>query len=1201
MAEHTPSPGQALAINVRNKNVLVSAAAGSGKTYVLVQRVMSIITDIKSNINIDNLLVVTFTNKAAAEMRERIGRAINDAIKTEGERDNCDQRLLAHLQKQLILLNKSYITTIDSFCSMVVKRNFHLIDLDPDFRTVTSDETAQLKKEVMDELLERKYSEGREEFITLSDHFSPQYSDERLENCIYAIYNISCSQPYPEKWLLSCREMYENTDKGIYSTKWGELLQKEILKKLYRAKEIHKAALNIYRNSGGSHKALERALVQAPNSDREIINALISMCEKGLSRDFSDYIRNIVFARSAADRNTTVSREDIEAINSLRAEFKSVIGEIYSSRDINSSLFPYDEDIADTIEKAQAPIMRELIDTVIEFSRLFSERKTEEQLAEFNDIEHMCLNILRNDDGSFTNSARELQKQFYEVIIDEYQDSNYLQEAILTAVSGNKSNMFMVGDIKQAIYRFRMATPEIFTQKYESYSTEMTADNLLIPLSENYRSRASVLDSCNFFFYQLMSKELGEINYDSKAALYPRAPYPHMGDTDIDDKTEVYIIDIPPRGQETVIPSVQCAPLLAAQRISEMLAKHRVYDLGAEEYRAVEPRDIAILLKDRNNAELYVQALSEKGIPAAVDRKSAELTGTQEVGTVIALLNIIDNPLQDIYVIQVLTSSIYNIDSNDLALIRINSEERQFYKAVKEYNRNFNDALSEKLGKFLKDMSYLRDYGNNNTITALITEIYDYTDYYSLCGILENGKLRQANLMRFKEAVYDFEQRGSFNITKLIVHMEDIGLEQCPPVSEGENAVRIMTIHGSKGLEFPIVFVPELEKRFNKTDLREDLLIDRDYGIAAKHFDTRYRAKTVSIPYALIKQKATNELLSEEMRLLYVAFTRAKEKLVLIGSVSNAEDKISALSYLYNREETLLPSYSLFDDQNRMMWIIMSLIRKDKLLSEDIIKDIMITPDDIYDAYTSGSEEKADMLAELVSTQEDINSAELCANLSYVYHNKDAMDIPSKISISEIKRMQTNEDIPNYYGSSELYAPDFTQGSSMTAAARGTVYHTVMEHMDFKSIHSDNDLKAYISSLEERGILSSEEIKSLKTDKLRRFIGSRLFKRIQGSESIHKEAPFVMEMSSKEIYGDKYKADTDIVVHGIIDLYFTEGEDIVLVDYKTDYVHEHDTSVLIKRYKIQLDLYKRAIEQSTGKKVKEAYIYSIYEDSEILC
>lgn len=1204
MANFTPSAGQALAINARNKNVLVSAAAGSGKTYVLVQRVMSIISDIKSNINIDNLLVVTFTNKAAAEMRERIGKAINDAIKAEGEKKSCDQRLLAHLQKQLILLNKSHITTIDAFCAMVVKRNFHLIDLDPDFRTVTSEETAQLKNEVMEELLERKYSENSKEFIALSDYFSPQYSDERLENYIYAIYSVSCSQPYPKKWLLKCRKMYDTADESMYSTKWGEILKEEILRKLRRAREVHETAINIYMNSGGYHKALENALILAENSDRKIINTLISMCEKGIDKDFTEYIRKISFARSGADRKTTIPREDIEAINSLRATFKAIIGEIYSSRNINSSLFPYGEDIADTIEQAQAPVMRELIDIVIEFSQLFYERKMEEQVAEFSDIEHMCLNILKDADGNITDSAKELQKQFYEIIIDEYQDSNYLQEEILTAVAKqDKHNMFMVGDIKQAIYRFRMATPEIFTQKYESYSTDINSDNLLIPLSENYRSRASVLDSCNFFFYQLMSRELGEIDYDSRAALYPRAPYPDIDDTDFNDKTEVYIIDTPPLGSDSVIPNKECAPLLVAQRISKMLASHKVYDLKTEEYTSVRPKDIAILLKDRNNAELYAAALSEKGIPAAIDRKSAQLASTQEVSTIIALLNIIDNPLQDIYIIQVLTSSIYNIDSNGLAAVRINSDKRQFYKAVKEYAENFNDTLSEKLSKFLKDISYLRKYANSNTITALITEIYDYTDYYSFCGILENGRLRQANLMRFKEAVYDYEQRGSYDLTMLIDYINNIGIEQCSPVSEGENAVRIMTIHGSKGLEFPIVFVPELEKRFNKADIREDLLIDRDYGIAVRHFDTKYRTKTVSVPYTLLKEKAMNELLSEEMRLLYVAFTRAKEKLVLIGAVSNAENKADAMSYIYDREEMLLPSCYLFSNQNRMMWIIMSLVRKDKLLSSDIIEEHIITPDEIYADYTSGSEEKADLLTELIDTENGKDSNDrLFENISYVYHNSAVMEIPSKISISEIKRMHTQEDIPSYYSTNELHIPDLEKGSGgISGSARGTVYHTAMEHMDFKNIQNDDDLNAYIASLKDRGILSSEEIKALSLVKLSRFIHSSLFKRIQKSKSIYRESPFVMEMSSGEIYGDKYSADTSIVVHGIIDLYFTEGEDIVLVDYKTDYVHDHSTSELIKKYSIQLDLYKRAIEQSTGKKVKEAYIYSIYEDSEILC
>ncbi len=363
MADLSPSAGQALAINIRNRNVLVSAAAGSGKTYVLVQRVMSMLKDIDSKINIDNLLIVTFTNKAAAEMRERIGKAISEAIREEGLRQEKDERLMAHLQKQLILLNKSFITTIDSFCSMVVKRNFHMADLDPDFRTVTAEETAQLKKEVMEELLEKKYSEGNEEFIALSDYFSPQYSDEKLEDCIYSLYDISCSQPYPYKWLDDCRRMYSDTDKGIYSDVWGQLLKDEVLKKLSQAKAVYETALGLYIKSGGVHKALERVLIHAENSDKVIIDTLIDKCENSINDDFIEYISEIKFARSAADKNSTVPREIVEAINALRAIFKNIIGKIYSDRDPNASLLPYNEAMANLIEQAHAPVMTELIDT----------------------------------------------------------------------------------------------------------------------------------------------------------------------------------------------------------------------------------------------------------------------------------------------------------------------------------------------------------------------------------------------------------------------------------------------------------------------------------------------------------------------------------------------------------------------------------------------------------------------------------------------------------------------------------------------------------------------------------------------------------------------------------------------------------------------------------------------------------------------
>ncbi len=749
---------------------------------------------------------------------------------------------------------------------------------------------------------------------------------------------------------------------------------------------------------------------------------------------------------------------------------------------------------------------------------MFYAKKTEEQIAEFSDIEHMCLNILRNGDGSTTDAAKELQEQFYEIIIDEYQDSNYLQEEILTAVSKRESginNMFMVGDIKQAIYRFRMATPEIFANKYESYSTNVNEYNVLIPLSENYRSRASVLDSCNFLFYQLMSKEIGEVDYDSKAALYAKAPYPPTDSSKYDDKTEIYIIDTA-SDDDTPLTTGQYSPELTAYRISEMLKYHKLYNMQTGKYEKLMPKDIAILLKDRNNAESYASALMYRGIPAVTDKKGSSLVNTLEVGTVVALLNIIDNPLQDIYLLQVLTSCIYDLDSNELAEIRINSNEKQFYKAVVSYAESFHNALSQKLDLFLSDIAKLRQYSTDNTITALIERIYDHSDYYNCCGILENGELRQANLRIFKEMVYDFEKKQGFSISKLLDHINSVSLKQASSVSEGENAVSIMTIHSSKGLEFPVVFVPELDKRFNKRDLSEDLLIDRSYGIAARHFDTKYRTRTASVPYTLLKTKGTNELLSEEMRLLYVAFTRAKEKLILMGSVTKAEKRLSEFKHMCD-DKTSLPSWLLLDSQNRMLWILMALARKESFPYGDSIKERIITPSEIYDLCLKDPEKAPEILTEPAEENDEPKNERLIDNLSYEYANAELHNIPCKISVSEIKRMQAEEEDTYYYYKKIKPMVSKSEGKKkISGAAKGTIYHSILEHMDFKRIKNDEDIKSLLESLSDRGILSQEEISSIDFSKLSRFIHSPLYKRIQKSNEIYKEAPFVMKINSRE-------------------------------------------------------------------------------------
>ncbi len=1185
------SDGQRLAVNTKNKNILVSAAAGSGKTFVLTQRVLSRIID--DGWDIDSFLIVTFTRDAASEMKERIRKGLESRLE-----DNVSKKTAEHIEKQLILINRANISTIDAFCSKVVKQNFHKTELDSGYKNPTQVEAAELKKQAADDVLEMELEKGDEEFREFYNKFASKTNDRNIVNMMESLYIFADSLPYPDKWFDKCLSDYECED--FYESIWGREYIKQIEKSLEAARKYTDEAVSYFKHCQG------KDLPKVINNVIEVMAEFENAYKLGGIDEIGKL--NVSFRIDLRSVKDEYALEHIDIIkrflNFIKDELKKAVEYSSVPREKNQMLY-------DCIK----PDVKALVKITRAYMKRYEELKLDKQMAEFNDISHYCLSILRNSDGSTTEIAKEYQEKFNEIIIDEYQDSNYLQEEILTAVSRvekGQNNIFMVGDVKQAIYKFRQTTPELFIDKYKKYSDKNNSQELIL-LSENYRSRSAVLDACNIVFKQIMDERLGNVEYNDDAALNPKAVYPMPDENiNISKSTEILIADncnVLSGPVECDLKPKDAEAKIIAKRIYEMLyvAPLYIYDNDEKKYRPVKKSDIVILVNRRTNADVIFDQLNSIGIDCLFEIAEPLFTVT-EVKTIISLLRIIDNPLQDIDAVNVLHSPMYGLSFNELTEIRINNREDNVYTAVKEYRDN-EDSIAEIVAKFIEDLEYYRDFAINNSIADLISEIYDRSNYFNYVGMIEGGRTKQSNLRLFKEKADKFEADAPMDLHSFIAYIDTDLSDDVPSlnkigaasaVSGNEDVVKIMTIHKSKGLEFPVVFVSQLQNRFSIAYKSNDFIFDRELGIGIKYIDGINRIKYKTAPYDIIMDKYGAEEKSESLRLLYVALTRAREKLIITGAADSRGSRIGRTAVLNDfaqYKNTLLP-FALRDmASNPLFWIISALKRTDMCNGAAIEqKWIPIEKADSLD------ELKAEAAIDII---EKINIADRdCGNkykeiinerFNYVYPYSDETHIPSKISITEIKRKINNDedDQINYYSSGKITGvPEFMKSESrLTAAQIGTLYHTVMENIDFKNTKSKEDIDKLIEALCNKKIISRNESKLIKTEKIQKFISSSLFERIKVSDGIFCEVPFVMSVKASRL--KEYRnSNAELVVHGIIDLYFTEGDSIVLVDYKTDRIYG-DLSELVDRYKIQLQLYKEAIEKSTGKNVKECIIYSI--------
>ena len=1245
MGETKWTDEQLSAIKTRNCNLLVAAAAGSGKTAVLVERIIRIITNKDNPVDIDKLLVVTFTNAAAAEMRERIAAAISKALDKEPTSKN--------LQKQLTLLNRANITTMHSFCLDVIKNNFHKIDLDPSFRIGDQTEGILIKDEVIETLFEEKYDQEDTEFTSLVEAFSTYKNDDNLKELIINMYNFIMSGPWPENWLKENAEAFNiETMEKLNNSKWVLVLKNSIKVEIEGYIKMLEKAIEIINLTDG----LEPYLETFSNELYSIKNAYNSI-DCGLDDIYSS-LCSISFGRLKSIKKDKVSDENAQnTVKSIRDDIKKKISEL-----INNTFSVTPEEMLINIKGAY-PTIKKLTEIVLEFGEKFSQKKKEKNILDFNDLEHLCLKILsdKDENGNIipSKTAIEFKNLFDEVLVDEYQDSNNVQETIIELVSRRKDefpNVFMVGDVKQSIYRFRQAKPELFMEKYINYTLE-ESNNRKIQLYKNFRSRKEVIDGVNYIFKEIMSETVGELEYTDEEALNLGASYENSEDENVilGGPIEVNIIEKSIEESDLnkekldeedfeneEIEGVNLEGKIVAKRIKELMTTtgnnvFKVLDKETGEYRPIKYKDIVILLRATKNwSESLLDELGQEGIPAYADTGSGYFESI-EIRTIMSLLRVIDNPMQDVPVIAVLKSPIMGFSAEDLSIIRLKNKEKYFYENIADIAEGNICDISEELitrcKGFLEKLEIWRNKAIYMPIDEFIWYLYMDTAYYGYVGAMPNGVLRQANLKILFQRAKQFEQtsfKGLFNfinfINKLTKSSGDMGSAKI--LGENEDVVRIMSIHKSKGLEFPVVFLCGTGKQFNLMDLNKNILYHDELGFGPDFVDLEKRVSIGTIAKEAIKKKMKLETLSEEVRILYVACTRAKEKLIITGTVNNIQKSIekwvSSASLDYN---LILPS-EILKGKSYLDWIGMSLCQHNdgKVLREKIAISNEISKDDnskwdiklwkrsdiVVNNEDGKLEEEKEVKLSILEEEYDKDVyGEVDKRLSYKYPLKESTKLKSNISVSDLKKRNAefidqhvesiNIEEVESKNNRTIITPKFLQEEKgLTAAEKGTAVHFVMKKIDLDKVSSIHEIKDQIQYLYENDFILEEEMKAVNPSKILNFFKSDLGKMMtelhKEGKKIYRELPFYTEISSVNIdntLSEEYENEK-VRLQGIIDCFFEYNGESILLDYKTDYVSKDNEAELQKKYIKQLDYYSDAVFKITGKKVSKRYLYSFY-------
>ena len=1190
-------------IDLRGRNILVSAAAGSGKTAVLVERIISRLTQDDPPLDVDRLLIVTYTEAAAAEMKERIGAAVEKLLEAHpGD---------AHLERQATLIYSAQITTIHSFCLSVIRDHFHVIGIDPGFRIAEEGELKLLKQDVMDELLEAYYASGDNDFLEFTERFGTGRNDRKIEGIILKMYEYSRSYPRPERWLDRCAAAGDP------------------------AALAEAAVERVRTRSADIRRVLERGLKMCETPDgpymygdmlESDLKELEKLAQAGNFDGMYEAAAGFTWKRLSSKKDETVSPEKKEKVKKLRAQAKALL------EDLRADYFYVPRPVWEKDMEDAAPSLAVLAGLVKKFAALLDEKKRARNLIDFSDMEQFALAILTEEkDGQLVPSAaaQEYQEQFNEVMIDEYQDSNLVQETILNSVSRvsrGQNNVFMVGDVKQSIYSFRMSRPELFMEKYHTYSLE-DSGRQRIDLHRNFRSRAEVLDSVNYIFRQLMHRELGGIEYDDHAALYPGAQFPPIPEQGEDPyRSELLLLDKKNTGEDD---AAQAEARMIARRIHELIQNGSVYDKETETLRRVRYSDIVILARSiRGWAETCSTVLGEEGIPAySVSREG--YFETYEVSVLLDYLRILDNARQDLPLAAVLTSPFCGLDARELAAVRIAYPNVPFYQAAQMYaeaqdaergpgqraadgtEQGPGQRAAEKLQKFYARAAYFRKKVPYTPIHELLEEVMEKTGYRLYITAMPGGAQRAANLDMLTERAAAFEgtsYKGLFNFIRYIEQLKkyDVDYGEAGIMDEQENTVRIMSIHKSKGLEFPVVFVAGLGKNFNTQDLKGSVLLHSEWGAGLDLIDLKRRTKTPTFLKKMIRERTVLENLAEEMRVLYVALTRAKEKLIMAGTAEFTEDGALKMENSIFRPEGA---------KKYLDWILPCIISEDTgEVKADAPVDIRVF--DAGDLRPAQTEIQAEELAEDVFRHWDSSKTELPEfrkrlddqlEYSYPYANEGKMKL--KFTVSELKKRtapaeEAGEVMYEEPEAVPLLPAFMKEEEALTGASRGSAYHKLMELLDFSEEYGGTDgeekLAGAVEHFRKEGRLTEEMAACIRSRDILGFLTCAAGRRMSAAARagrLYREQPFVMAIDAGEIYPED-RSGEKILVQGIIDVYFEEADGLIVLDYKTDRVKTADE--LKDKYHAQLDYYAEALEKLTGKPVKEKIIYSFTLGEEIM-
>lgn len=1208
-------------IDSREKNLLVSAAAGSGKTAVMVARIIEVISDEKHPIDVDHLLVVTFTNAAASEMKERIMNALEQ--KVEKEPNN------SHLLRQLARVQKAQITTIHSFCLNLIREHFMEVDLDPGFRIGEEGEMALLEQEAMEQLLEEAYEEKAEDFLALVESYAPGKSDAPLESMILKLYTFARAGSRPVAWLEKAKEMFHYDKEELLKQDWASYMTQYV---------------DFYGNEALAIYDQLKQLSMDPKIPDGHRNAVCEEWEKAQAfrnaKTLEDYILAAKNWEKTAIRGRAKKEHDKEKVSFLMERRKKA-HEIIEQM-TNGYLIDDWDRIVKNMHRCQKPVDA-LVRLVIRYMELMKEKKKEKNVLDFTDLEQYALQILTEgyaEDGTPlpSKTAMEQKKFFSEIYVDEYQDTNEIQEQIINLISGNeigKHNLFTVGDVKQSIYGFRQAKPELFTDRYYRYQEEKE-ENQLIELQNNFRSRRHVLDAANYLCYRLMKKEISGIEYDEKVALFAAMDFPEDG---MDDRTECMLLKH--EKDENHMSAVELEAAMIGMRIREMVdAEHpqmvtEVKEDGTKGLRKAEYRDIVILLRTVSGwGEEMQEQLLNMGIPAFSERKKGSFT-SMEVMTIMSMLKVLDNERQDIPFAAFLRAPFIGLSGEEMVWMMSTIERSEDQKpAMADYFYDYlehgtDKILLEKLEKARTWIERFREEKVYRSISELIWDILMETEYYHMAGAMPDGEQRQANLRMLVQKAKTFESgsyRGLFHFIRYMEQLKEYDLDygEANIQGEHENVVRIMSIHKSKGLEYPIVFVSGLSKQFNFMDTREAMLMHSDFYLGPNAINLDTRVKTPTLLKKVIADKKKEEILGEELRILYVAMTRAKDKMILTGAVSKLSDNLRKQMDQRKGSKKELSIYEILNAKSYMDWILpvysghvaMKSIHESYFPNQKMEYDgeegelfiRIVSEDELLEEEIKDQAEieaqRQKMYERLTSDDKTDRGEQISEEFDWVYEHIEECGKKIKYSVSEIKQrsqavMAQLEEDDFAAGEPEEFEPmipNFLQEKEVvTPASRGTAVHKCMELLDFSRDYTKEELEKEIKKWIAVGSLEPEMEAKIPISQILWFLKSRVGKRIkqaQLKQCVYKEQQFVVGVPLSEME-EACESEELAVVQGIVDLYFEEDGEMVLVDYKTDRIKRGEEEVLIKRYHSQMESYKRALEQMTNKKVKECYIVSL--------